>query len=97
MQLHRILFAVLLVACLTPARGGDVTAARPTHHSAHLRRPVAVGLLDEGRMLALANQRSGSVSLIDLKASKVVCEEHVGAQLSGLAVQIGRASCRERV
>jgi YVTN family beta-propeller protein len=53
----------------------------PTH-----RRPVAVALTDEGRWLFVANQRSGSVSVVNVVSHKVVNEVNVGKKLSDLAI-----------
>jgi hypothetical protein len=86
MYFHRVIIAELILGGLALSGLAAEPLVRAAHESAHLRRPVAAGLLDEGRLLALANQRSGSLSLIDLKTNRVVCEEHVGGQLSGLAV-----------
>jgi YVTN family beta-propeller protein len=51
-----------------------------------LRRPVALALADKGKWLFVANQRSGTVSVIDTVALKVVDEVTVGRKLSDLAV-----------
>jgi cytochrome c peroxidase len=53
---------------------------------ARLRRPVAAGFLDGGHTLCLANQRSGTVMLADIRQGRVRGEWAVGERLSGLAV-----------
>lgn len=48
------------------------------------RRPVAVAVLEDGRRLIVANQRSGSVSIVDPTSKTVVSETKIGSQLSSL-------------
>ncbi len=55
------------------------------HGTPHLRRPVAAALCDGGRLLCVANQRSGSVSLIDMEARRVTAEVKIGGGLSDVA------------
>jgi cytochrome c peroxidase len=50
--------------------------------TAHGRRPVAAALCGNGDMLAVANRRSGSLSLIDLTVPAVVSEQQIGGALS---------------
>src|SRR5262245_31044159 len=49
------------------------------------RRPVALAVADGGKWLFVANQRSGSVSVIDTAARRVTAEVAVGRRLSDLA------------
>jgi cytochrome c peroxidase len=58
----------------------------PLAKQARLRRPVAAAFLDNGRMLCIANQRSGTLSLLDLRPGSVVEEVAVGERPAGLAV-----------
>jgi YVTN family beta-propeller protein len=51
-----------------------------------LRRPVALALADAGRWLFVANQRTGTVSVIDTASGTVAGEVPVGRRLSDLAV-----------
>src|SRR5262245_57777230 len=51
-----------------------------------LRRPVALAVADGGRWLFVANQRSGTVSVIDPTTHRVTSEVPVGRELSDLAV-----------
>ena len=44
---------------------------------APLRRPIAAAFVDDGRTLCVANQRSGTVSLVDIRHSRVL--EEIGA------------------
>jgi len=59
-------------------------------NSRHFRRPVAAVLLPEGNLLAVANQRSGTLSQVDLRAGEVRQELKVGKHLSALALVPGR-------
>ena len=46
------------------------------------RRPVAIAVSHDGTWLAIANQRSGTISLVDPQAKKVVRETAIGKRLS---------------
>jgi YVTN family beta-propeller protein len=50
-----------------------------------LRRPVALALADDGKWLFAANQRAGTVSVIDPSAGRTVAEVSVGGRLADLA------------
>ena len=50
------------------------------------RRPVAIVVSHDGTRLAIANQRSGTISLIDLHKKKVVLETAIGKRLSDVIV-----------
>ena len=54
--------------------------------SSCFRRPVALAIADDGRHLLVANQRSGTVSLLDLRDNKVLQEYSLGKRLSDLVV-----------
>jgi YVTN family beta-propeller protein len=54
-----------------------------------LRQPVALALADDGKPLFAANQRSGSISIIDPPSRRVTAEIPVGRRLSDLAVAPG--------
>ncbi len=87
------LCAVLAAIALISARERFLTtkvAAAPNaaatdamHMSARLRRPVAAAFV-EGRLLAVANRRSGSVSLVDVSSGAILGESAVARELSGL-------------
>jgi YVTN family beta-propeller protein len=68
---------LLVSAAPTPPRSADV--------GPRLRRPVALVLADDGRRLFVANERSGSVSVVDTAALRPVAEAAVGKQLLDLA------------
>lgn len=50
------------------------------------RRPVALAVIDEGRRVVTANQRSGSVSLVDPNSLKFLREIRVGKKLSDVVI-----------
>ena len=65
--------------------GGHVVHAQTfvsLHESAHLRRPVAAAIVGEGRLLCVANQRSGTLSIVDLEQKEVTAEYKVGDRMS---------------
>jgi DNA-binding beta-propeller fold protein YncE/mono/diheme cytochrome c family protein len=51
-----------------------------------IRRPVAAAFLADGQTLCVANQRSGSVSLVDMHQARLRGEFVVGQHLTALAV-----------
>jgi YVTN family beta-propeller protein len=80
----RFVVAAALLGCL--ALGGFLNSAdRPADLATRLRRPVALVLADDGKQLFVANQRSGSVSVIDTAALRPVAEAAVGRRLADLA------------
>ena len=54
-----------------------------------MRHPAALAVIDNGKALVVANRRSGSLSVIDATARKVVAEYDVGRGLADLAVLPG--------
>jgi YVTN family beta-propeller protein len=74
--------AVLAATVVTPARGegdGGATAA-----ATRFRQPVALAFGRDGDSLFVANRRSGSVSVVDVRASRVAAEFDVGEGLADL-------------
>ena len=59
-------------------------AAPPLKDQPHLRRPIAAAWIEPGKLLAVANQRSGTVSLVDTTAGEVRDEVLIGQHLSDL-------------
>ena len=57
----------------------------PLKDQPHLRRPVAGAWLVESKLLAVANQRSGSLSIVDIKKCMVLAEVVVGERLADVA------------
>jgi YVTN family beta-propeller protein len=76
---------VLLITLLLGPRdsvcGGEPT---PGPVSPRTRHPVALAIGDGGKTLLVANHRSGSLSVIDTRARKVVAEYDVGRGLADL-------------
>ncbi len=81
-----LLFWVGLLA-LGAWMGGwaDTAAPGKAQLPSHLRRPVALVLADKGKWLLVANQRSGSISVIDTSTSRPAAEVQVGRKLADLA------------
>ncbi len=66
--------------------GGALWEAEvPLKDQPHLRRPVAAAWLDESKLLAVANQRSGSISIVDIEKHKVSAEVAIGERLADVA------------
>src|SRR5713101_707357 len=61
-------------------------ADTPAESKPRLRRPVALVLADDGKWLFVANQRSGSVSVVATAALRPVAEVEVGRRLADLAL-----------
>jgi YVTN family beta-propeller protein len=57
----------------------------PLKDQPHLRRPVAAAWLVENKLLAVANQRSGSISIVDIENRRVLAEVAVGERLVDVA------------
>ena len=75
---------VLAFLCL--GLGSAISAADvPLKDQPHLRRPIASAWLVEGKLLAVANQRSGSISIVDIEKRKVLKEAPVGERLADVA------------
>ena len=76
--------AVLSLFCLGP--GSSLGAVElPLKDQPHLRRPIASAWLVEDKLLAVANQRSGSISIVDIDNRKVLAEMAVGERLADVA------------
>ncbi len=78
--------AAVVFSLLCLGLGGTLWAREvPLKDQPHLRRPVAAAWLSEGRLLAVANQRSGSLSIVDIEKHKVLTEVAVGERLADVA------------
>jgi YVTN family beta-propeller protein len=71
---------LLAQSVLSQALGGEAQFQPATR----LRRPVAMTLSRDGRLLFAANRRSGTVSTIDTQAREVIAEQRIGRQLSDI-------------
>src|SRR5262245_60778016 len=58
----------------------------PDSDAPHLREPTALCLSGDGTRLYVANGRSGSLSIIDPRAARVVSQHSVGRALADLAL-----------
>lgn len=84
MNERRAMLCVLLVslALLMTGRADDAKNSKTKSATAQWRRPVAVIVVDEGRRAIVANQRSGSLSVLDLETLQVVSESPVSGRLA---------------
>ena len=71
-----------LLSLLTVA---SVTLGTPLKDVPHLRHPVALELIDRGRRLLTANERSGSITILATTPLEVLTEIQIGNRLSDLA------------
>jgi len=81
--------ALLLAACgaaLSWTTLADQGPPPPLARRALLRRPVAAAFLGDRPILCVANQRSGSVALVDVSRARLLGEWVVGQHLTDLAV-----------
>src|SRR5262245_43488062 len=76
-----VLTSLLLFGCCAVALADDL----PLKDQPHLRRPVAAAWLQPDTLLAVANQRSGSISIVDIAKHKVLAEVAVGERLADVA------------
>jgi YVTN family beta-propeller protein len=75
----------LLVLTLFQWTNGRATNLNPVPKTRPLR-PVALALADQGKWLFVANQRSGSISVIDTGSLRVVAEMDAGRKLADLTL-----------
>lgn len=80
-QLH---FRLLLVLVAQIALASRSASAAEDGLPVQFRRPVAATVMNGGQRLLVANQRSGSLSIIDLDSRRVISETRVGTRLSSL-------------
>jgi cytochrome c peroxidase len=78
-------FVSFSLALLAFGASGLPAADLPLKDQPHLRRPVAAAWIEPGKLLAVANQRSGSVSIVDMAKRKVLDEFVVGERLADVA------------
>jgi DNA-binding beta-propeller fold protein YncE len=76
-HLPRWLAAALLAACLATTAAGQQPAPQ-----AGLRRPVAIVTTRDGKSALVANQASGSISVINLQSREIVAETTIGKHLT---------------
>ena len=82
---HATAAAVLSLLCFVSIPAILLQAEVQLKDQPHLRRPIAGAWLVEGKLLAVANQRSGSLSILDIEKRKVLAEVVVGERLADVA------------
>jgi cytochrome c peroxidase len=87
----RVAGSLLAVLCLigTGPTAQGVEPPSDVSSAARLRQPVALACVSDGKTLLAANQRGGSVSIVDTVARRVVGEFKVGVGLADLAILPG--------
>jgi DNA-binding beta-propeller fold protein YncE/cytochrome c553 len=81
---------VLLGVVSTLLNVADRTAAgEKSPGDTRLRYPVALAFADHGNLVLTANERSGTVSLIDMTTRRIVAEQAIGSRLSDLVAVPG--------
>lgn len=73
---------ILVIVMFLPAMVVQVFGAAPALRVQH-RRPAAAAMLQDGRVLCVANRRSGTLSLIET-AQWTVSEKQIGQELSDI-------------
>ena len=86
------IFAAVVWFLASPlARTADAptTSCALPETESKLRDPVAIAIADDGKLLLVANRRTGSVSVVDPKAARAITEVPVGKSLSDLVTLNG--------
>ena len=78
--------ALIFLPWIVLAQSHEPPSGTKTRSGHHLRRPVALALVDDGSRLLIANRDSGTIAVVDTNALKVAKEIRVGHKLSDLAV-----------
>src|SRR5581483_7590614 len=78
-------FLQLVLGIMVLAAPCATADAPPSPPATQFRRPVALVLADDGKLLLVANQRSGSISVLDTAGVRVLGEANVGRRLADLA------------
>ena len=84
MILKRLTSLLLLIAVAGFTSATGIAAEESL--AVQFRRPVAIAVSHGGTRLAIANQRSGTISLVDPQKKRVVLEAAIGKRLSDLIV-----------
>lgn len=76
----RTICSLILIALFSGSflRAGEGPAA------AALRRPVGLAVSPNGERLFVANRKTGTISIVDPEAKKVIAEPNIGVQLSSI-------------
>jgi YVTN family beta-propeller protein len=78
----RCLRGLIAIACFPLVSGPRASASDAL--APRFREPVAIVWADQGKTVLVANRRSGSVSVIDAQARRVIAEFDVGRSLGDL-------------
>ncbi len=78
--------AILATFCVAAGAFAFALAREKPSSSATLRHPVALALTADGRWLFTANERGGSVSIVNAQTHELVSELPVGKKLADLAL-----------
>jgi YVTN family beta-propeller protein len=84
MRIDRLFHCWLLLSALA-ALTAEPRSCFGDESTPSLRRPIAVWASGDGTMAIVANQRSGSLSRLDIAARKVLQEQTVGKRLTAFA------------
>ncbi len=90
--LDPLVAASLLIGLCSIEASQDTRASGPgadASHARQIRRPVALACVADDQTLLVANERSGTVSVIDTEARRVLSEYKVGRGLADLAILPG--------
>jgi cytochrome c peroxidase len=77
---------------LPPGHAAENAVTAPvasSHGAPRLRYPIALAFADNGRLLLAANERSGSISIVQMSPPRVVAECPIGKHLSDLVAVRG--------
>lgn len=85
---HLLVSLSASLLALSPLLAGraDTSKAGNAELKTQLRRPTALALADKGKWLFVANQRSGSISVLDTSNLRVLAEVNIGRKLADLAL-----------
>jgi DNA-binding beta-propeller fold protein YncE len=83
-KIRSVWLTALVLSLAAPATWVAVQS-QGQHLPAHIRHPVAAALLADGQTLCVANSRSGTVSVVDLRSGQVRDEVTVAESLADLA------------
>lgn len=86
MLIHRTQSAIVLFSLLGWLESNRQVLSASELHQPQTRHPVAMTFVQDGRRLAIANQRSGTISFIDPDRDEVTHEISVGTRPSELCV-----------
>lgn len=75
--------AILLIVLGIP---GAFSAEPPLKDQPHRRQPITSAWIEPNQLLAIANQKSGSISIVDFPSRQVLAEVGIGQQLTDLVL-----------